>query len=120
MAETAGHVAARLLIDTNWSGVDAIPLLGPENLSFVDMAGILTSVLGRPIRFQEMSMDDFGGMMQAVGASEGMAAAMVEMFAAKNEGMDTMVEPPSRATTPTTFRQWCEEELRPALSSRLP
>ena len=65
-------------------------------------------------------MDDFGGMMQAVGASEGMAAAMVEMFTAKNKGMDNMVEPPSRANTPTTFRQWCEEELRPVLSSSLP
>ncbi|MCB5200492.1 NAD(P)H-binding protein [Loktanella sp. TSTF-M6] len=113
-------VAAHLLINTDWSGVDAIPLLGPENLSFAEMADVMTSVLGRPIRFQEMSMDDFGGMMQAVGASEGMAAAMVEMFTAKNEGMDNMVEPPSRANTPTTFRQWCEEELRPVLTNSLP
>lgn len=113
-------IAARLLTNTDWSGVEAIPLLGPENLSFMEMASILTSVLGRPVRFQEMSMDDFHGMMQAVGTSEGMAAAMVEMFTAKNEGMDNMIEPPSRAATPTTFRQWCEEELRPVLSSNLP
>ncbi|WP_394152096.1 NAD(P)H-binding protein [Loktanella salsilacus] len=108
-------VASRLLTQTDWSGVDAIPLLGPENLSFEEMASVMTTVLGRPIRFQEMSMEDFGGMMQAAGASEGMAAAMVEMFTAKNEGMDNMVEPPSRAITPTTFRQWCDEELRPVL-----
>lgn len=112
-------VAARLLINTDWLGVDAIPLLGPENLSFAEMANIMTSVLGRPIRFQEMSMDDFERMMQSAGVSEGMAAAMVEMFMAKNEGMDNMVRPPSRATTPTTFRQWCEEELRPVLSRSL-
>lgn len=113
-------IAARLLTNTDWSGVEAIPLLGPENLSFTEMVSIMTSVLGRPVRFQEMSMNDFHGMMKAVGASEGMAAAMVEMFTAKNEGMDNMMEPPSRAATPTTFRQWCEEELRPAFSSSLP
>ena len=112
-------VAARLLMNTNLSGVDTIPLLVPENLSFAEIASNMTSILGRPIRFREMSMDDFGGMMQASGASEGMAAAMGEMFAAKNEGVDAMVEPPSRATTPATFRQWYEEELRPVLSCNL-
>jgi hypothetical protein len=35
---------------------------------------------------------------------------------AKNEGLDTGEPRTSANTTPTTFCQWCEEELKPALS----
>ncbi|WP_433385373.1 hypothetical protein [Dactylosporangium sp. CA-152071] len=48
--------------------------------------------------------------------SEPMAQAMVDMFLAKDAGLDN-AEPRTPATTPTTFRQWCEEVLKPALES---
>ena len=62
-----------------------------------------------------MPMDQFGDMMLAYGASDGMALAYVEMLTAKNQGMDTMIRPSSRSDTPTTFELWCETELLPAL-----
>src|SRR3712207_7889186 len=37
-------VAARLLLDSSWSGVGSQPVLGPENLSFNDMAQIMSDV----------------------------------------------------------------------------
>jgi hypothetical protein len=51
------------------------------------------------------------------GASEGMARAMVNMMTAKNEGMDHLVKrtPSSSSDTPTSFRRWSEEVLKPAL-----
>ena len=44
-------VAARLLLDRSWSGQVASPVLGPEDLSFDDMARIMSEVLGetRPL-----------------------------------------------------------------------
>ena len=110
-------VAARLLLAPDWQGVEEVPLLGPEDLAFDEMAAILSGVLGRPVRFREMPMDRFEEMMRAIGASDGMARSYVEMLAAKNEGMDMMTRPAGRGETPTTFRAWCEAELRPAIAA---
>src|SRR5580700_6223846 len=38
--------AARLLLDAGWTGFGEVPLLGPEDLSFNDMAEIMSEVLG--------------------------------------------------------------------------
>jgi hypothetical protein len=47
--------------------------------------------------------------------SEAMAQGQTDMAAAKNEGLDNVVARTQEATTPTTFRQWCEEVLKPAV-----
>ncbi|MEM9009979.1 MAG: NAD(P)H-binding protein [Pseudomonadota bacterium] len=109
-------VAARLLMIPDWQGVAEIPLHGPEDLSFEEMAAILSDVLARPVRFQEMAMAEFKAMMLSMGVSEGMAHSYVEMLIAKNEGMDTMTATATRRETPTTFHQWCAEELCPVIA----
>lgn len=115
------EVAARLLLDRDWSSVEEVPLLGPEDVTHNEMAAIMSDVLGRPIAFGEMPMDQFEGMLTAMGTSEGMVRDYALMMRAKNEGMDTMGRPDlderseRHALTPTTFRQWCEGELKPAV-----
>lgn len=109
-------VAARLLLAPDWQGVEEVPLHGPEDLSFEEMATAMSEILSRPIRFEEMPMDGFEGMLRASGASDGMARDYALMMTAKNEGMDTMARPASREATPTTFRAWCEAELRPVIA----
>ena len=47
--------------------------------------------------------------------SEAMARGMADMMAAKNRGLDNAEPRTVRATTPTTFRQWCEDVLRPVV-----
>ncbi len=111
------RIAAELLLDPHWTGVEALPLLGPQDLSFDEMAAIMSDVLGREIAATELPMAQFRQMMCDLGASEGMAQAYVEMLTAKNEGMDHLVTPASRRDTPTTFRTWCEEELRPLMEA---
>ena len=107
--------AAKLLLDRTWTGVGSVPVLGPEDLSCNDMAQIMSEVLGKPIRFQEMPMDAFKGMLTSRGMTEGMAQGMVDMFVAKNEGMDSLQPRTPEGTTPTSFRQWCDEVLKPAV-----
>lgn len=110
------QVAADLLICPHWMGVEVLPLLGPEDLSFNQMAAILSEVMGREITAAELPMEHFRQMMRDLGASDGMAQAYVEMLTAKNEGMDNLVTPASRHDTPTTFRKWIEEELLPLVA----
>ncbi len=51
--------ASRLLLDDNWSGVGEVPLLGPEDLSFNDMAEIISEVLGTQVRFHQTTFEAY-------------------------------------------------------------
>ena len=110
-------VATRLLLDTSWSGAGEVPLLGPEDLSFTDMARIMSDVLMRPIRFQHVPGEAAAKeRMVRFGMSEAMAQGLVDMMAAKEAGLDNGVERTPENTTPTTFRQWCQDTLKAAVS----
>ncbi|MEM9910384.1 MAG: NAD(P)H-binding protein [Pseudomonadota bacterium] len=108
------EVAARLLTNRDWNGVEDVPLPGPQELSHNTLAAIMTDILGKSVRFQEMPMDQFEAMMASLGASEGMARDYVVMMTAKNEGMDVITSTADRLNTPTTFHEWCEQEFTPA------
>lgn len=108
-------VAARLLRDRSWTGFGEVPVLGPEDLSFDEMARIMSEVLDRPIRFQEVSGADFKSSLTGRGTSEPIAQAMLDMMRAKNDGLDNSAPRTPESSTPTSFRQWCEEVLAPAV-----
>jgi uncharacterized protein YbjT (DUF2867 family) len=108
-------VAARLLLDSSWSGVGHAAVLGPEDLSFNDMAEIITDVLGKPVRFQQISFEAFKAGLTERGASEAIAQGTTDMLRAKNEGLDNAEPRTPENTTPTSFRRWCEEMLKPAV-----
>jgi len=107
--------AARLLRDRSWSGARDLPLLGPADISGNEQAETLSEVLGRKVAYREMSLADLKAMMLGLGASEGMAQAMVNMAAAKNEGLDQLIARTPENSTPTSFRTWCEAVLRPVV-----
>jgi uncharacterized protein YbjT (DUF2867 family) len=107
--------AAELLLDPSWSGAGSVSVLGPEDLSFNDMAQIMSEVLRRPIRFQQVPVEAFKSGLTDHGMSEAMAQGMADMATAKNNGLDNAEPRTPESTTPTTFRQWCEEVLKPAV-----
>ena len=111
--------AATLLLDPSWSGQDSVPVLEPEDLSHDDMAQIMSDVLGKPVRFQQaprLPGEALKARLTGFGMSNAMAQGMVDMTVAKNEGLDNSEPRTPQSTTPTSFRQWCEEEvLKPAV-----
>jgi uncharacterized protein YbjT (DUF2867 family) len=108
-------VAARLLLDDTWTGQAEIPLLGPENLSADDMAAIMSDVLGFPVKYEQMPHEVFRDGLLRAGMSDGMATGMLDMMTAADNGLSDAVIGAARHDTPTTFRQWCEDVLRPAV-----
>jgi uncharacterized protein YbjT (DUF2867 family) len=115
---STGDIAAaatRLLIDPSWSGNGHAAVLGPEDLSFDDMAEIMSEVLGKPIRFQQISDEAFKARLLGFGTSEAMAQATLDMMVAKNNGLDTAEPRTPQSSSPTGFRQWCEAVLKPAV-----
>lgn len=108
-------VAANLLLDTTWTGVEEVPVLGPEDLSFDDMAQIMSEVLGRPVRFQQVPGPEFKARMTGFGMSDAFAQGLLDMALAKAAGLDNAVPRTAATSTPTSFRQWCEHVLKPAV-----
>ena len=107
--------ASRLLLDESWSGVEELPLLGPEDLSFNDMAEIISPVLGKDVGFRQIPLEAYKDRFVGLGMSDAMAQGMTDMAWAKNEGLDNRVQRTPENSTPTSFREWCEEVLKPAV-----
>jgi uncharacterized protein YbjT (DUF2867 family) len=110
-------VAANLLLDHSWSGQDSVPVLGPEDLSFNDMARIMSDSLGTPVCFQQIPGEAFKANLTGFGMSDAMAQGMLDMTVAKGNGLDNAVVRTPRSSTPTTFQQWCEDVLKPAVAA---
>jgi uncharacterized protein YbjT (DUF2867 family) len=109
--------ATRLLLDGSWSGVQEVPLLGPEDLSFNDMAEIMSDMLGKAVRFKQIPLKTYKARFVELGMSEAMAQGMRDMATAKNQGLDNAVKRTPENSTRTSFRQWCEEVLKPAVAA---
>lgn len=109
--------AAKLLRDHSWSGQGSVAVLGPEDLSFNGMAQIMSEVLAKPVRFQPISLGAFKARLADQGMSTAFIQGYIDMMAAKNAGLDNAEPRTPQSTTPTSFRQWCEEVLKPAVLS---
>jgi uncharacterized protein YbjT (DUF2867 family) len=107
--------ATRLLLDRSWTGSGSVPVLGPADISPDDTAVIMTEVLGRPVRYQQQSLADLGATMASYGVGDAFVQGMVDMMRAKAEGLDDGVPRTPETASPTTFRQWCEDVLKPAV-----
>ncbi len=110
-----GAAAARLLGDASWTGQEELTLLGPDDLSFNEMAAIISEVLGREVRYQQIPFERFQARLAERGVSESFQEGYVAMMRAKNEGMDNAAERDGGMAAPTSYRRWCEEVLKPAM-----
>jgi uncharacterized protein YbjT (DUF2867 family) len=110
-------VAARLLLDTTWTGQEEVQVIGPEDLSYDDMAAVVAEVLGTPVRYRQVSIEALGQQLTGPGRSDAMVQGMLDMMIAADNGLyDGVTRTPQHAIdTPTTFRQWCEDVLKPAV-----
>jgi uncharacterized protein YbjT (DUF2867 family) len=107
--------AARLLLDDSWTGQDSVPIVGPDLLSYEEMARIMTEVLQRPVRFQQISGEAFRATLRRAGVSEAWAEGGAAIMAATDRGAYVAEAGAPGPTAPTSFRQWCEEILKPAV-----
>jgi uncharacterized protein YbjT (DUF2867 family) len=109
--------AAVRLRDHSWNGVASVPVLGPEDLSYNDMARILSDVLGRPIRFEQISSEAYKARLLARGMSDAMAQGNVDMWIAKDHGIDNAATRTSDSSSPTSFRAWAQQAFRPRVAA---
>ena len=95
----AARVAADLLLDGDWQGVEDEPLLGPQDVSPNETAAIMADVSGKPVRFEGMPMTSFGGMSASMGTSKGMVCDRAAMMT-ETAGMDFVARARMRTRRP--------------------
>lgn len=111
-----GAVAGGLLRDGNWTGQEEVPVIGPEDLSMNEIAAIISDVAGREISYQQTSWDQFKQGFLGRGATESFAQGYVDMYQAKNEGMDNVAERDATSRQRITFREFAEHSIKPAFA----
>jgi uncharacterized protein YbjT (DUF2867 family) len=109
--------AVRLLADPDWRGQAEAPVLGPEDLSFDDQASIISEVAGRSVQYRQIPFDQFKQQFIDRGASGSVAQGYVDMYRAKDEGIDNAALRTPHNTGSTGFRAFCEQSLRPLLAA---
>ena len=113
------EAAVTLLLDDSWSGQDSVPVLGPDELSPNDMAQIMSEVLARPVRFQQVTGEAYKATLMQYGMTEAWAQGLLDMVEAQDQGIYDTDSRTSHSAAPISFRQWCEDVLKPAvLASR--
>lgn len=105
------EVAAGLLLNPAWSGRRVQGVHGPADLSWNEVADILTSELGRPVSAERIADDEMRRMYLSAGLSPAAADALLGMSTGLRD--DFIPEQPRTVatTTPTTLKAWVREEL---------
>ena len=110
------ETATRLLLDRSWTGQGGVGVHGPADLSFNEMARVMTEVLGRPIRYQEVPRPAYKASLVEHGMSESFAQGYIDMFREVARGIHAADPRTPESTTPTTFEAWCGDTLKPAMA----
>jgi uncharacterized protein YbjT (DUF2867 family) len=112
-----GDVAAARLLSSGWSGRRVQAVHGPEDLTLVQVAEIISQATGHRIRAETMSQEELLSALRAEGLTETRVDAMAGM-ATLTRGDFTPEDPRSVVTTtPTTLGAWAYASLRPALAA---
>ncbi len=104
--------AVDFLTDQTWTGVEGFSVHGPADLSYHEIAWQMSELTEKPIRFQQVSREDYiKTLLEQHHTSEAFANALTDMLTAIGNGLHDG-EPRTRASAmPTTIREWMSENL---------
>lgn len=95
-------------------------MVSPDHLTPTQMAEVLAEVLGTPIRYQQTPTEDYAATLSKYGMSRAWVQGLADMATAQNDGIYRYQQRDAESVTPTTFRAWCENILKPAVDSPTP
>ena len=115
-ARDIGRVVADRLMSREWIGRSVCELHGPADLSFEEMATILSAALGRKIVYYQCDPHEMRHHLVETGMSENFADLMMEMYDAMENGRLQATQLRSReTTTPTTLAEFAHEIVLPLI-----
>lgn len=109
--------AGRLLLHPDWNGKQIHGLHGPEDLTFNEVAHILSEATGHPTRYVTLAPEEARQAFLGMGFSPAFVQGYLDLESAVTQP-GAIAEPrTAETTTPTSFKQWAGEVLKPLLSS---
>ena len=116
-ARDIGRVASNRLVSSQWKGRHIMELHGPADLSFDEVAGILSEALGRKIAYVQCQKQELRQVMIENGMSDNACDLMLELYDAVETGRLRPTKPRSaETTTPTTLAEFAHEVLLPLMA----
>ena len=103
--ETVAHAQLDRFVEAGGTLVDTADVYGD---------GRAEEIIGRWLARRPPDVKD---RFVRLGTSDAMAQGYTDMAWAKNEGLDNGVQRTLEDSTPTSFRQWCNEVLKPTVAS---
>lgn len=104
--------AVEWLTDKTWTGVEGIPVLGPETISYHEIARHMSGLTGKSIRFVQVSPEDYQKtLLEKHHTSEAFAISLTEMLTAIGNGLYEKEQRTKESSSPTTVRAWMSENL---------
>jgi uncharacterized protein YbjT (DUF2867 family) len=115
------RVAADRLSDRKWTGHQVCELHGPADMSFDEVAEVLSQALGRKVEFVRCDLQQQRQTILSSGMSENVAELMIEMYEAAESGRLQPSQGRSpQTTTPTTLSQFARAVMLPMVTEHAP
>ncbi len=110
------EVATARLLSPDWSGRCVRAVHGAADLTWRQVADILTAATGRRIGVERITDDAMRSQLRRAGMSDALVEAVLGMSTGLRE--DFVPEQPRtvRTTTPTTLAAWAHDRLRPLIA----
>jgi uncharacterized protein YbjT (DUF2867 family) len=110
-----GEIAVARLLGPAWSGRQVQAVHGPEDLSFAQVADIISQATGRRVRAESISEETLRSELRSAGFGEKQVAGIAGMSAVTRADFVPEDKRSIVTTTPTTLAAWVYGQLRPAL-----
>jgi uncharacterized protein YbjT (DUF2867 family) len=112
------EAAVLRLLSTAWSGRGVQAVHGPEDLSWTDVARIVSDATGHRLRVDRVGDDDLRTALLGGGLPDGAVDAILGMSTGLRDGFVAEQPRDLTTTTPTTLAGWAYDVLRPLLRPR--
>lgn len=111
-----GEVAAKHLLDRDWSGHWVRELLGPRDVSMNEVAKAFGAAIDKPdLKYTQFPYEDAEKAMIGMGLPAEMAGLYIEMTRGFNDGLIAATQPRSPNTnTPTSIEEFAKTVFRGA------
>jgi uncharacterized protein YbjT (DUF2867 family) len=106
-----GDVAAARLLSPAWAGRQVQAVHGPEDLTYLQVAAILSEALGRRVSAEQIPDGEMRSALRSAGLGERQIEAMVGMSVGVRENFLAADRRTVLTTTPTTLRAWAHEHI---------
>ncbi len=115
-----GEFAANALLALNFQGQQTRELLGPRDVTYLDVAKIVGKAIGKPLlAYVQLPNEQVIQAMTGMGISRNVAKLLCELSDALNDGHLKALEARSEANrTPTTYEAFVQEVFLPAFSGK--